>query len=234
MLILAMVAAGFVFVPLLGDPERIGELIGRAGPWGPILFVVIQAFQVVAAPVPGQITGLASGYLFGWALGTVYCAIGGTIGCTLVFILSRRLGRPFVETFISRKALQRFDYLADSGGAVALFLIFLVPIFPDDVISYIAGLTRIPLHRLVLVALFGRLPGYVVYAVAGERAAAADHTVLIALAVLSVAVGLLLYWRRHQVEAFIRRLADRRELKTAAATETMIQSDGHGEGRTLR
>ncbi|MGV8839560.1 MAG: TVP38/TMEM64 family protein [Bauldia sp.] len=209
-LIAAMVAAGFAFLPMLGDPEGIAAIVDRAGAWGPVLFIAIQALQVIAAPVPGQVTGLASGYLFGPWLGTLYCAIGGTIGCTVVFVLSRRLGRPFVEAFVSQRALQRFDYLADSGGAVVLLLIFLVPIFPDDIISYIAGLTRVPIHRLVLVALFGRLPGYFLFAFAGERAAAADTTILIAIGVVTLVLFGLLYWQRHRVEGFVRRLAHRR------------------------
>lgn len=203
----SMVVAGIVFLPLLGDVERIAQLVDDAGIWGPVLFVVIQALQVVAAPVPGQVTGLAAGYLFGPLWGTVYCAIGGTIGCTIVFVLSRRLGRPFVESFVSARALKRFDYLADTGGAIVLFLIFLVPIFPDDIISYIAGLTRVPIHRLVLVALFGRLPGYVLYAVAGERAAAADMTAVIVIAVATLVLFALLFWQRRRVEAFVRRIA---------------------------
>lgn len=209
-LIAAMVAAGFAFVPLFGDPERIAALVDSTGGWGPLVFIIIQMLQVIAAPVPGQVTGLASGYLFGPTLGTLYCVIGGTIGCTIVFLLSRRLGRPFVELFVSERALKRFDYLADSGGALVLLFIFLVPIFPDDIISYIAGLTRVPIHRLVLVALFGRLPGYILFAIAGERAAEADLSVLFWIGGVTVVLFGLLWWRRRQVEAFVQRFARRR------------------------
>lgn len=207
--IAVLVAAGFAFAPLFGDPQGIAAMVQRAGGWGPVAFIVIQALQVIAAPVPGQVTGLASGFLFGPALGILYCAIGGTIGCAVVFLLSRKLGRPFVEAFVSRAALQRFDYLADSGGAIVLLLIFLVPIFPDDIISYIAGLTRIPIYRLVLVAAFGRLPGYALMAIAGSHAAAADMSVVIAIAVVSVVLTAILFWQRRRVEAFVRRLARR-------------------------
>ncbi|MCW5695576.1 MAG: TVP38/TMEM64 family protein [Bauldia sp.] len=228
-LIAAIGAAVVAFLPMLGDVDRIAEQIDRAGPLGPILFVVIQALQVIAAPVPGQVTGLAAGYLFGPLWGTIYCTIGGTIGCTVVFVLSRKLGRPFVEAFVSRKALQRFDYLADSGGAIALFLIFLVPIFPDDIISYIAGLTRVPLHRLVLVALFGRLPGYILYAVAGERAAAADMTAVIVIAVATLVLLALFFWQRHRVEGWVRRLAHGRHPAETAAEPAGGRSAGPGE-----
>ncbi len=215
-IIAAMVVAGLAFVPMIGNPEGIAALIERAGAWGPVAFIAIQALQVIVAPVPGQVTGLASGFLFGPALGILYCAIGGTIGCAVVFLLSRKFGRPFVEAFVSKTALQRFDYLADAGGALVLFLIFLIPIFPDDIISYIAGLTRIPIHRLVLVAAFGRLPGYALMATAGGHAAAADMSVVIAIGVGTIVLTGLLFWQRRRVEAFVRRLAHRRAGSTEA------------------
>lgn len=229
--IAVMVAAGFALVPKLGDTEQIAAFVDRAGPWGPVLFIVIQALQVIVAPVPGQVTGIASGFLFGPWMGTLYSAIGGTIGCAIVFVLSRRLGRPFVESFVSRKALSRFDYLADATGTTVLFLVFLIPVFPDDIISYIAGLTRVSIRRLVLVALFGRLPGYFVFALAGERAAAADVTVLVALGAGAVVLLGLLLWQRRRIEGFVRRLSHVPGKEDAAGlTEINAAPAGHGEG----
>ncbi len=143
--------AALASLPLLSffDAERISSLIDGAGPWGPIVFILIQIGQVFAAPIPGQITGFVGGFLFGTALGTVYATIGGTIGCSLVFILARRFGRPFVEGFVSTKITDRFDYISDHGGAWVLLLIFVVPIFPDDLICYLFGLTRILLRQLI-------------------------------------------------------------------------------------
>jgi uncharacterized membrane protein YdjX (TVP38/TMEM64 family) len=213
--IAVLLAVAFAFVPLMGNPERIRQLVEDAGAWGPVAFVAIQALQVIAAPVPGQVTGLASGYLFGPVLGTIFCVIGGTLGCTIVFVLSRRFGRPFVETFVSQRALQRFDFLAGTAGPLVLLVIFIVPIFPDDVISYIAGLTRIRIRTLVLIALFGRLPGYIIYAIAGERAAAADTTALVIIAVATVVLLPIFYWQRHRIEALVRRLAEKKNTKDA-------------------
>ena len=127
-----------------------------------------------AAPIPGQITGFVGGFLFGAALGTVYATIGGTIGCSLVFILARRFGRPFVEGFVSTKITDRFDYISDHGGAWVLLLIFVVQIFPDDLICYLSGLTRIPLRQLILVALVGRIPGYLLFSLARRRRRAVE------------------------------------------------------------
>jgi len=197
--------ASLPLVAFFGDPDRVAKLIDNAGPWGPVVFILIQIGQVFAAPIPGQVTGFVGGFLFGPVLGSVYATIGGTIGCTLVFVLSRRLGRPFVERFVKAKTLARFDYLTESGGPLVLLIIFLVPIFPDDLICY--GLTRIPLSRLILVALAGRIPGYIVFSVTGSGAAQNNLTLVIVLVVGVVAVAAIAYWQRHRIERFLKRLS---------------------------
>lgn len=199
--------ASLPLISFLGDPARVTALIDNAGPWGPIVFILIQIGQVFAAPIPGQVTGFVGGFLFGPVVGSIYATIGGTIGCTLVFILSRRLGRPFVERFVKAKTLDRFDYFTESGGALVLLIIFLVPIFPDDLICYVAGLTKIPLSRLILVALVGRIPGYVVFSVTGSGAAQSNLTLVIVLVVAVVALAAIAYWQRHRIERFLKRLS---------------------------
>src|SRR5687768_13593839 len=138
---------------LFSDPDRARQLVADAGPWGPLLFIAMQIAQVLVAPIPGQVTGILGGLLFGWGWRFVFTMIGAAIGFTLIFVLARKLGRPFVERFVDKKLLDKFDYLAESNGTLVFFLIFLLPAFPDDIICYIAGLTTIKIRTLVLVSL---------------------------------------------------------------------------------
>jgi uncharacterized membrane protein YdjX (TVP38/TMEM64 family) len=203
----ALVLAAIPLVSFFGDPDRVARLIEDAGPWGPIVFILVQIGQVFAAPIPGQVTGFVGGYLFGATLGAIYATIGGTIGCALVFVLARRLGRPFVERFVKPSILERFDFLSDASGVWVLLFIFLVPIFPDDLICYVAGLTRIPIPKLILVALVGRVPGYVVFSLTGAGVAEENLALVIGLAVIGLfAVGVA-FWQRKQIFALARRLA---------------------------
>lgn len=199
-----------VSLPLIaffGDPERVAAWIDDAGPWAPLVFIGIQIAQVFAAPIPGQVTGFVGGFLFGGTLGSLYAIIGGTLGCALVFALSRRLGRPFVERFVRPAILERFDYIIGHNGVAVLLIIFLVPIFPDDLICYIAGLTRIPLRRLVLVALVGRTPAYVLFSLTGAGAAQSNTTLIVIVVAALVMTAGIAFWQRHRIEAFLKRLA---------------------------
>ncbi len=187
---------GWPYISRFLDAEQARRLVEDAGAWGPLVLIGMQVVQVVVAPIPGQITGLVGGYLFGPVLGVVYTTIGATIGFTLVFFLARRWGRPFVEKFVSREHLERFDHLAGTRGTLALFLVYLLPAFPDDIISFVAGLTPIPIRSLVLVSLAGRLPGYVLLSVGGNGLAYDDLDPIVVIGGVVAVIVALAYWKR--------------------------------------
>ncbi|WP_335999058.1 TVP38/TMEM64 family protein [Halorientalis halophila] len=183
--------AGLLFAlrrvaPFLTDASAMREFVAGFGVFAPLVFVLIQIVQVVVAPIPGQLTGFVSGYLFGGFWGSVYSLLGLTIGSFLAFWLSRRFGRPFVEEVLDSDLLDRLDETVAGRGIWGFFIVFLVPGLPDDAVCLLGGLTEIDLWKLVLVALVGRAPSYVLVNVSG--ASLADENVVLSLAI----VGLLL------------------------------------------
>ena len=57
------------------DKQWIKSILKAAGPLAPLVFIVIQALQVVFAPIPGEATGFIGGYLFGVPLGLLYSTL---------------------------------------------------------------------------------------------------------------------------------------------------------------
>lgn len=194
---------GRPLLPLFSDPETARDTIGGLGVWAPLAFMGMQIAQVVIAPLPGQITGLIGGLLFGPWLGLLYTLIGAFLGFWLVFVLARRLGRPFVERFVKPATLAKFDGLLRARGPFVLFLIYLLPAFPDDVISFIAGLTRIPIRTLLMVSLAGRLPGYLVLSFAGQGLTGDNANPLIVGGGVLLAIMLVAVWKRHWLHDFV-------------------------------
>jgi len=193
------------FFSALGNPEKVREMIVEAGAWGPLVFILMQVVQVFVAPIPGQVVGLIGGYLFGPFWGVVYTMIGATIGFTLIFVLVRKFGRPFVERFVSKKALNKFDHFAGEKGAMVFFLIFLLPAFPDDIISFIAGLTTIKIRTLILVSLVGRLPGHVLLCLTGNGLAYENLNYIIATIAVAVILFAVAWWKRKWLYEFVKR-----------------------------
>lgn len=146
----------------LTDQSRIRAWITGFGSWAPLAAVVFVTVKVLLAPIPGQIVGTVNGYLFGTWWGTFYSMAGVTLGTGLAMGLGRFFGRPFVVWMIPAATLNRLDRLAQRRGPAFFFLIYLLPFTPDDVISYLAGLTALPLIPILLLSTLARLPGMMV------------------------------------------------------------------------
>jgi uncharacterized membrane protein YdjX (TVP38/TMEM64 family) len=167
----------------------------------PISLVVLIALSVIVVPIPGQVVGMASGYLYGTWLGTLYSMAGLIFGSAIVFVLARRYGRPFVELVVSKGTLDRYDKkISSPGGLYALFMIFLLPMLPDDAVCYIAGLTKIRFRTFLIVMALGRLPGFIVLNMVGAGVAH-EHSIISYIVLgVSVAASLLIYLFREQLK----------------------------------
>jgi uncharacterized membrane protein YdjX (TVP38/TMEM64 family) len=53
--------------------------------------------QVIIAPIPGELTGILGGYLFGEWVGLFYSTIGQTVGSVAAFGVGRWLGAHYVS-----------------------------------------------------------------------------------------------------------------------------------------
>jgi uncharacterized membrane protein YdjX (TVP38/TMEM64 family) len=169
-----------------------------------LAFVGLQVAQVLVAPIPGQLVGLVAGYLFGFWLGLGLTMAGLALGTFLAIGLGRLLGEGVVRRLVPKKHLDRFDALIAGGGLWNFFLIFLLPLFPDDAACFLAGLTRLPLWQLVGVALLGRLPGMAVLTFVGASAGEGSTVGSVVLgAALAAAVALWLF--SEEVEAWVDR-----------------------------
>lgn len=194
---------------LVSDQESLRRWVAQFGWAAPLVVILLQAAQVILAPLPGQVVGLVSGYLFGTLWGTVYSLIGVLLGAWAVMTLARKLGRPFVRRAVPPEHLERFDSVVERGGPAAFFLLFLLPFVPDDSISIVAGLTNIPIALLMLLAALGRFPSLLASAWMGDMSGSLTSGQWLALAGMALALGVpVLAWRR-RLEAWVERLAAR-------------------------
>ncbi len=192
-----------------GDTGEVTALTERWGMWAPVITIVLHAAQVVFAPIPGQALDLVNGYLFGPWIGTIYSMVGIVLSSALVMWLSRRFGRPLVERFVDPQTLDKLDRVTEQRGEMVIFLIFLVPFLPDDALCFLAGLTNIPLPKLVLLAAVGRLPGVFVANWVGATANELKPVHWILAGVLTVVVGVV-FWRfKDRIEEGMLQMVDR-------------------------
>jgi uncharacterized membrane protein YdjX (TVP38/TMEM64 family) len=175
------------------DKKRIISFLNSLGPLAFIGFILLQVVQVVAAPIPGEVTGLLGGFLYGTVLGVILSTIGLTIGSFVAFALARAFGRPFVEKFVDKRTMKRFDYLLHHKGAFLVFLLFLIPGFPKDYLCYILGLGHLTTIEFLVIGGTGRLFGTILLTLGGTYIRHHQYlrfSVLIGVAIIVVFIAM--------------------------------------------
>lgn len=143
---LTFILGGLYFVLRYFGLTEVRETIEAAGIWAPLILVVAKASTIVIAPLGGSPLYPLAGALFGFWQGTGLLLLGDALGGTIAFFLSRYFGRALVEKMIGEdqkflgKALRMM-------GTVKGFFIARICFMPlPEVVSYGAGLTRIPFY----------------------------------------------------------------------------------------
>src|SRR2546427_4699265 len=191
------------------------------GAWAPLVFVAIQALQVVVAPIPGEVTGFLGGFVFGQWMGFAYSMVGLSLGSFLAFAVGRWLGAAFVQRLVSADVWQRLGFIVEAEGAVLCFVLYLIPGFPKDLLCYLFGLSPMPFWVFALTSTAGRLPGTWVLSAQGANTAAGHYLEIALLLALVAAVALPLYHYRHQLLERVHRrppLVPRQPGRVAAGT----------------
>lgn len=160
--VLALAAAATVLVARWlssFSQEDFRDYIQSFGIWGWLVFLGLQVLQVFVALIPGELLESGAGFAFGPLAGTVICYIGIAIGSVIIFALTRLFGVRLVEIFISREKINELRFINTERKRNGLiFLLFLIPGTPKDLITYFVGLTDIKLSAFLIISLIARLP----------------------------------------------------------------------------
>ncbi len=187
-----------------GNSEWVKGKLESLGPAAPILFILLTIIQTIVAPIPGQVVGGIGGLLFGW-WGILWSMIGGTIGYLVVILLARKFGRPLLEKIFKKEAIDKFDFALGDNAAIILFLIFLLPGLPDDMVGYMAGLTNVPLGKLMALVTLGRLPSVIVMNYVGMGVSESNLVPVIIVCGIVVTLLAVIAWKREKLIAFLKK-----------------------------
>ncbi|HLC43403.1 MAG TPA: TVP38/TMEM64 family protein [Methylomirabilota bacterium] len=184
---------------VLTDPVALRHSLKSYGPSTPVMFVGIQAVQVIISPIPGEATGLLGGYLFGVGWGLFYSTIGLTIGSMAAFGLARWLEVSVLEKFVKLDRLKHLEFIVKPEGVLVAFFLFLIPGFPKDILSYFLGLTPMSFFTFFVVSTLGRVPGTWWLSAQGAQVADQNYRQLVVLIVVALIVALPLYLYRDRI-----------------------------------
>lgn len=145
--------------------------------WGAYGWLAVIALLVadVFLPIPATPVMSAAGYLYGTVTGGVVSAMGSFLAGLLAYGLCRQFGRGTAVWLAGEADLARADQLFRRSGPWLVALSRWMPLLPE-VVSCLAGLTRMPFGPFALALGCGCVPMGFAYAAIG--AAGQGHPAL--------------------------------------------------------
>lgn len=174
------------------------EKVMYSGIIGMLLLFIIQISQIFLFILPGEPIEILAGMCYGWIWGTVFIMISSAIIASLIFMLVRKIGKQFVYDFSDEEKIKKIEnsklFKNPKKIEIVLFILFLIPGTPKDLLTYISGLLPIKMSRFILLSTIARIPSIVTSTIAGANIAVGDWRKAIILYILIVViVAIVLY-----------------------------------------
>ena len=145
------------FIEVIRDEEEFRAFLERAGVWMSLVFIVLQFLQVVILPIPSTVTVVAGSALFGPLLGSIYSLIGILLGSFTAFAVGRFAGYRVVAWLLGKETLDTWLKKIKGKDKIFLSAMFVLPVFPDDVLCFVAGLSSMSFGLFALVIVISRI-----------------------------------------------------------------------------
>ena len=158
-----------VLSPYMSSSETFHQFLESYGWKGRFILFGLQIVQVIVAFIPGEIIELGAGYAYGAFEGTLICLAGIAVASSALILLTKKWGVRLVELFISRERIHQLRFINSERKLQRLiFLLFLIPGTPKDVLTYFVGLTDITLSQFLFISLIARIPSVLSSTISGQ------------------------------------------------------------------
>lgn len=148
-----------IFSGFLYRFENYNELklfIQSSGGKAEIIFVLAQFLQVTFIPIPSNIVVMIGDELFGSGKAFYLSFIGIMIGSLFAFFLGKTFGLRLATWIAGKEAIEKYQAIVKGRDKVLLALMFIFPVFPDDLLCLIAGLTTMSYPTFIIIMLIAR------------------------------------------------------------------------------
>ena len=203
-LAVAATALGYVaaieygWIKYFEDTDSLLELIRRYDSYAVLIFVAVQFAQVTILPLPATLTTIAGFTVFGVGETLLYSSAAIIAGSMVAFAAGRTFGVRLAVWLCGAKSVAKYRELLKGRETLLLYAMFLLPIFPDDLLCVIAGLGSMSYRSFGVMMLISRPVGVLWTAAVYKGAVnipanAAGIAVWAAIALVTVAVFAVLY-----------------------------------------
>lgn len=119
-----------------------------------LIFILFQFLQVVVLPIPGSVSVGVGVALFGPLRAFLFSYIGILLGSILAFFVGRVVGYKAVCWIVGKEDLDKWLKKIKGKDYLILSIMFLLPLFPDDILCFVAGLSSMTwLYFIIMIVI---------------------------------------------------------------------------------
>ena len=177
---------------IFGNVESLKSFLAQFNGYDQWIFVGIRAFQTVIKIIPAEPLEIGSGVLYGTWGGLLFCMLGTEIGSLVIILLTKIFGRRIVDLFVPIEKLDSLKFLQNEKRVyVSLFFIYLIPGTPKDVLTYVAGITKLNIPKFLLITGIARIPSIITSTLCGAQLIQKNYTLAAVIFVATAILGII-------------------------------------------
>lgn len=173
--------------------DKIRDIVQSGGVFSFLIFIIFQILQTTILQIPAIFVTIAGAVIFGRWPAFIMSYIAVMIGSLIMFWVGRKAGRKFLNWMIGKDSSEKWiDRM--SRGKYLFFLMMLFPMFPDDILCVVAGLTNMSFSFFFWTNILARGVGIACTVFFGSGAIIPFHGWgLIVWAIIIVVIAILFY-----------------------------------------
>ena len=200
---LCAIALAIIFWPFISDlrspdyREAFSQWVQNLGFKGVLILFGIQVLQIVVAIIPGGPIELIAGAAYGAWAGSAIMVTGCVFSSTLIFFMVRKFGLPLLRRFFGEKDISSWMIINDpKKTARVVFILFLIPGTPKDLLTWLTPLTSLSLPLFVVLSTLARIPAILTTAIVGDSMIQGNWILSVSLFLAIAVIGFLgMYFR---------------------------------------
>lgn len=186
------------------NPQMFRDFVEEHYVLGVLIMMFMFIIQVILALIPGGLLEIACGYAFGSVAGGIIAVAGIMTGSALTIVFVRKFGRRFAELFYSKEKLDSISILKDKKKRnILVFLVFLIPGTPKDLLTYVVGLTDMSIPMYLLLTGVARTPAILISTIGGDALGLENYwqgLLFLGGLIIASLIGVLIYRKMHKKE----------------------------------
>lgn len=202
--------------------DKIRDIVSKGGAFSFIIFILLQILQTTVLQIPAMFVTIAGAVIFGRWQTFIMSYIAIMIGSIIMFWIGRRAGRPFLYWLVGKDTGEKWIKRM-SNGKYLFFLMMLFPMFPDDILCVVAGLTNMSFPFFFWTNILARGVGILCTVYFGSGAIIPFHGWGLILWGILILIVLTLFYLSVKYKDKIDKIVDKLFKRKGASLETATQ-----------